>query len=346
MGDRREANLDLIRRAESDQDATKEGIFRIQRTLQETEQIGGQTLEELRKQGSQMDDINNDLDRVSSKLDQSSALQSTFDNWAGNWWGGKKKQALKEAASEIAMRDKEELYNLKEVFEHETYNNMSRTWKTAGLVLVTDPTVAAPNELFDPAAQGPESAWMIDYSLTGIDVEGWTYAYDFATLNKSGAGKPAADWNCYVRRRKWRYNDKRSAENAQIAEVRERNQARLEKMRPKATQAEKIGYVPRAQQAKMAQSGLVSSRMANPNKEEDLDAESAEGLAQLKANDKEIDQGLDQISSALDRLANISTAMNVETKQQTDKLGRIDTNMQKTADKTTVVNARQKHLLR
>jgi hypothetical protein len=165
-------------------------------------------------------------------------------------------------------------------------------------------------------------------------------------LNKSGAGKPAADWNCYVRRRKWRFNNKRTAENTQIAEVRERNQARMEKMRPNNTQAEKIGYVPRAQQAKMAQSGLVSSRMANSHKEEDLDGESAEGLAQLKANDKEIDQGLDQISTALDRLANISTAMNVETKQQTDKLARVDTNMQRTADKTTVVNARQKHLLR
>jgi hypothetical protein len=344
--DRREANLNLIRQAEEDQDATKEGIFRIQRTLQETEQIGGQTLEELRKQGSQMDDINNDLDRVSNKLDQSSALQATFDSWAGNWFGGKKKQALKEAAAEIAQRDKEDAYNIKELFEHETYTSMSRTWKSAGMVLTSDPTVSAPNDIFDPASQGPESSWMIDYSLTGIDVEGWTYAYDFVTLNKSGAGKPAADWNCYVRRRKWRFNDKRAAENPQIAEVRERNQQRLEKLKPKQTQAEKIGYVPRAQQAKMQASGMVSSRMANSTKEEELDPESAEGLAQLKANDREIDQGLDQISGALDRLANISSAMNSETKQQNDKLTRIDTSMSRTADKTTVVNSRQKHLLK
>ena len=345
-GDKRQANLDLIRQAEQDQDATKEGIFRIQRQLAETEQIGSQTLEELRKQGSQMDDINNDLDRVGNKLDQSSALQATFDNWAGNWFGGKKKQALKEAAAEIAQRDQEEAYNIKEVFEHENYNGMSGKWKAAGLVLCNDPTVSAPTDLFDPAMQTPDSSWMIDYSLAGIDVEGWTYAYDFPTLNKTGAGKAAADWNCYVRRRKWRYNDKRAMENAQVAEVRERHQERLAKVKPKSNQAEKIGYVPRAQQAKMAQTGLVSSRMANSKAEEDLDPDSAEGLAQLKANDKEIDQGIDSISNALDRLAGISSAMNAETRSQTDKLSRVDDNMSRTADKTTVVNARQKHLLR
>jgi hypothetical protein len=86
--------------------------------------------------------------------------------------------------------------------------------------------------------------------------------------------------------------------------------------------------------------------MANSNAEEDLDPDSAEGLAQIKANDKEIDEGIDSISNALDRLAGISGAMNAETRSQTDKLSRVDDNMSRTADKTTVVNARQKHLLR
>ena len=31
--------------------------------------------------------------------------------------------------------------------------------------------------------------WIIDFSLAGIDAEGWTYAYDFAYLNKHGAGE-------------------------------------------------------------------------------------------------------------------------------------------------------------
>ena len=130
--DRRDANLDMIRKAEEQQAATKETVFRIDRQLAETEEIGNQTLEELRKQGSQMEDINSDLDKVSSKLDQSAQLQSTFDKWAGNWWGGKKKQAMKEAAAEIANRDQQALSNVKEVFEHENYSSMSRNWKPAG----------------------------------------------------------------------------------------------------------------------------------------------------------------------------------------------------------------------
>ena len=77
--DRREANLDMIRKAEEQQAATKETVFRIDRQLAETEEIGSQTLEELRKQGAQMEDINSDLDKVSSKLDESANLQSTFD---------------------------------------------------------------------------------------------------------------------------------------------------------------------------------------------------------------------------------------------------------------------------
>jgi len=130
--DRRDANLDMIRKAEEQQAATKETVFRIDRQLAETEEIGSQTLEELRKQGSQMEDITSDLDKVSQKLDQSANLQSTFDKWAGNWWGGKKKDALKEAAAEIAGRDAEALSKVKEVFEHENFASMSRSWKPAG----------------------------------------------------------------------------------------------------------------------------------------------------------------------------------------------------------------------
>lgn len=216
--DRRDANQQLIREAESKQSATKDAIFRIQRQAAETEQIGSQTLEELRKQGSQMDDINADLEKVSTKLDQSSSLQNTFDKWAGNWFGGKKRDAMKEAAAEIAQRTQEELSKAKEVFEHEKFDSLSRTWKACGFVLCSAPTIEAP-QVFDPAAQTPESNWMIDYSLSGIDAEGWTYAYDFASLNRTGAGRPAAAWDTYVRRRKWRYHEKRSgAGSAALAE--------------------------------------------------------------------------------------------------------------------------------
>jgi hypothetical protein len=80
--DRRDANLDMIRAAEEQQNATKETVFRIDRQLAETEEIGGQTLEELRKQGSQMDDINSDLHKVDQKLETSAGLQVSFDDYS------------------------------------------------------------------------------------------------------------------------------------------------------------------------------------------------------------------------------------------------------------------------
>jgi hypothetical protein len=346
MVDRREDNQGLIRAAEDQQQATKDGIFRIQRQLAETEQMGNQTLDELRKQGGQMDDIASDLGKVSDKLDQASSLQNTFDKWAGNWFGGKKKAALKEAAAEIAARENDALSKVKEVFEQETFTSMSRKWVSAGLVLCNDPTVSAPERLFDPKTEADtDVGWMIDYSLSGIDAEGWTYAYDFNSLNTKGVGKSAADWNCYVRRRKWRYNDNRN-ENAQVAEVRARNQARLEKMRPRGTGGDvgKIGYVPRAQQAKISASGLTST--VGRKKQEDLDDESAQGLAGLRANDQEIDQGLDNLSNALDRVANIAEGFKYETTKQNNQLKQVDELMTKAADKATVINSRQKHLLR
>ena len=348
MVDRRDANLAMIQQAEEQQAATKETVFRIDRQLAETEEIGNQTLEELRKQGSQMDDINSDLHKVDKKLDQSSALQSQFDRWAGNWFGGKRRAAEAEAAEEIANRDVDAKNKVKEVFEHESFASMSRSWKPVGFVLCNAPTLEAP-DIFKSVGPGEQSNWMIDYSLAGIDAEGWTYAYDFPTLNKTGAGEAKPAWNSYVRRRKWRYNDKKNAENSQINEVRERNAARMEKLKPNRTgssQAEKIGYVPRAQQARMAQSGLSSARMGGKNKDDELDEDSAAGLAQLRANDAEIDEGMDRIGNAIDRIGNLANAMGQESKAHTAKLESIDTVMSKTSDKTTVVNARQKFLLK
>ena len=146
---------------------------------------------------------------MSSKLDTSKALQSKFDAWAGNWLGGKRRQAMNEAAAEIQERSKEEHTRVKEVFQHEKFESLGRTWKRHGLVLCTDPNITC-NDVFDPAtAENVEnSRWIIDFSLAGIDADGWTYAYDFATLNRSGAGDSAPKWNSYVRRRKWRYVDR------------------------------------------------------------------------------------------------------------------------------------------
>jgi hypothetical protein len=145
---------------------------------------------------------------IDTKLETTKALQNKYDTWAGNWSGRKKRQALEKAAEEIQERHAESYTYVKEVFQHETYRTFKRKWKSAGLVLCTDPTVDC-SDLFDPEAvlRAERSRWIIDFSLAGIDAEGWTYAYDFATLNRTGAGDPAPKWNSYVRRRKWIHTD-------------------------------------------------------------------------------------------------------------------------------------------
>lgn len=93
---------------------------------------------------------------------------------------------------------------------------MSAKWKKAGLVLCSDTSVSC-NDVFEPSQQDINSRWQIDFSLNGIDAEGWTYAYDFATLNRIGAGENKPKANCYVRRRKWRYTEGKSILGAQSA---------------------------------------------------------------------------------------------------------------------------------
>lgn len=345
-------NQKVLNDASEIQDKTKQSILRIQKQAAETESIGSATLEELRRQGNQMDEINTDLDNVSAKLDISSGLQDKFDRWAGNWFGGKKKEAMADAAAEIASRNQEELTKIKEVYEQEKFDALARKWRPAGMVLCSNPNLTAP-DIFDPKSElnGGEmatNAWMIDYSQAGIDAEGWTYDKNFEHLNKKGVGKPTSKWNSYVRRRKWKYHEKRSAGNSALNEIKERNAARSNnsKISSAQSQGEKVGYVPRNRQAGMTASGLSSGgMMGKAGKKEELDADSVEGLAKIKADDAEIDAGLDQIGNVLDNLTGIARGMHAEVSAQTAKLERMDNSMQVTAEKQSVVNARQKKLV-
>lgn len=52
--DRKDANLKKLNEAAQLQDKTKEAIWRIQRQAAEAEELGTQTLDELRRQGQQM----------------------------------------------------------------------------------------------------------------------------------------------------------------------------------------------------------------------------------------------------------------------------------------------------
>jgi len=222
--------------------------------------------------------------------------------------------------------------------------------------LCTDPSLTC-DDLFDPSIQESveNSIWSVDFTLVGIDAEGWTYAYDFATLNKTGAGDMAPKWNSYVRRRKWRMTDRNTSGSAGLNEVKDRNDARKAKAASAAAAsggstkaADKIGYVPRNKQAStLTASGLTSAGMTRGKAaDQDLDDESAAGLQRLKEQDAEIDAGIDAISKTIDNLNNIASTMNEETKIQNKKLNKVDDNMTKTTEKQTVVNARQRYLLK
>ncbi len=52
--DRRDANLKMLNEASDVQNKTKDAIWRIQKQAAEAEDLGGKTLEELRRQGQQM----------------------------------------------------------------------------------------------------------------------------------------------------------------------------------------------------------------------------------------------------------------------------------------------------
>jgi hypothetical protein len=266
--------------------------------------------------------------------------------WSGSIFGFGKRKANKEAATEIATKQMEEMNNVKEIFENEKYDMFSRVWKPSSMTLCSNPATKAP-QLFDPSNQVSmeHSKWSIDFSLAGIDIEGWTYAKDFAYLNKHGAGSPKGGWSDKVRRRKWKYTDTKVQGNEVVAGVRGRNKERTAQRTggSGATPTEKVGYVPRSNLSNMKASGL-SSTGGRKGKEE-LDEESKAGLKRVQANDRQIDDGINAISSTLDNISGIAGQMKEETVSQNKKLEQIENNIQKASEKQAVVNARQKRYL-
>lgn len=110
-------------------------------------------------------------------------------------------------ATEITSTQIEELNNNTEVFENEKFHILSREWKPSAMTLCSDPTTKVA-QLFDPKiiqVSTETSQWYIDFSLDGIDIEGWTYARNMTYLNKHIVGTAKDRWNCNVRRRKWKF---------------------------------------------------------------------------------------------------------------------------------------------
>jgi hypothetical protein len=169
-------------------------------------------------------------------------------------------------------------------------------------------------------------------------------------LNKVGAGDPAPKWDSYVRRRKWRYVDSSNRSSDAVSEVSQRNEERKNKAAA-SRQADKFGgYVSRNKNAgTLQESGLTSTSLAGGRRggaDQELDAESAAGLARVKETDAEIDAGIDAISRTIGNIANMSSQMRDETATQNAKLEKMDENMGRAMQKQTVVNARQRQLLK
>mgnify|MGYP003386649998 FL=1 len=77
-----------------------------------------------------------------------------------------------------------------------------------------------------------------------------------------------------------------------------------------------------------------------------LDDEDAAQLKAIHDEDKEIDEGVDDISAAMDRLAARGAAMGEETKKQNKQLEKMGNSMQTAAEKQVIVNQRLKRQLK
>jgi hypothetical protein len=171
--DRRDANMKVLSEAEATQVKTLESIERMKRQAASTEEVGAATLEQLRSQGNQMDDLSGELVGLNVKIEKTKKLQSTFDAWAGrtplyvwrlynnhefillywlgNWGGWKRNAADKEANNYIAMNKDNKLLMVKDVYEQQKYNSLSRKWNHFNYVLFanTSTEVSVP---FDPSS--------------------------------------------------------------------------------------------------------------------------------------------------------------------------------------------------
>ena len=100
------SNGQALDKAQRMQQDMRLALERIQQQTTETEELGAETLTELRDQRQQTERIDMDAQYLHSKLDASTKLQDSFDRWAMNW-GGRHKRRAKAEASELMVRSKQ-----------------------------------------------------------------------------------------------------------------------------------------------------------------------------------------------------------------------------------------------
>lgn len=148
------------------------------------------------------DGISSEIEQTNEKLDTQQALHKSFHVWTGGWV--KDPLATKGAQETVKQGHNEQLATANEVFQDEKYDSLHRKWRPEGMVLCADTSITC-GDLFDPvtALKVESGLWVVDYSMLGIDSEGWTYSKSFAALDQAGEGSAVPHWNSYVRRRKW-----------------------------------------------------------------------------------------------------------------------------------------------
>lgn len=328
-----ETNADLIRHAEDTLQETDNTLDRIHMKVQEIKEIGKTNLEVLDEQWEQIGHINTELDHVNEKLGVSSGLLNVFSLNIGNYFNGNKNSVVHEQ-EEIIIN---EIRNLSEVYEDQTYDHILRAWKTQRFVYCSNTTKEVHKSFRVHFYTSPteKSKWVIDYSGGAMDGEGWSYAFSYDVLNKgNGIREPNIHHN--VRRRKWKMNaQRRNSEKVAEVESKSNNNQLPASGKP-------YGYVGRKHE-QPRESGFVST-FAKGN--EELDEKSKKGLERIEKKDKENDQKVEVIGHAIDDIHGIAKEMNQKVRMHNKEITLMAEKVETAVNKQIEVNNHLEKLLK
>lgn len=127
-------------------------------------------------------------------------MQKTFDFYSLTF-GAKHK-----ISEEAALRERDEIRNTKEVYQLEKFDPLSQQWTKFHIISCNNNSLIC-DDYIHLYGKDTGGSWAVDFSIANIDIDGWTYAFDLASLAKNGTGEAKPKWNSYVRRRKWKFED-------------------------------------------------------------------------------------------------------------------------------------------
>mmetsp|Transcript_33370 Transcript_33370/g.44244 ORF Transcript_33370/g.44244 Transcript_33370/m.44244 type:complete len:241 (-) Transcript_33370:137-859(-) len=98
-------NAQVLGEAKTIQQKTRDSILRTQAQINESEIIGGETLQQLREQREQVGRIQCDIDQTDESLIKTKKMMNRFDKWSFHF-SGKNRRAAAAEANESMKRDK------------------------------------------------------------------------------------------------------------------------------------------------------------------------------------------------------------------------------------------------